>query len=92
MKKLLFLVLVLSITLVNIKIPSSTINEEEVKGVFISYIELDKYIDKENNDISKNNINKMFNNLKKLNLNTIILQVRTNQDAIYKSNIFPTSK
>ena len=33
----------------------------------------------------------MINNIKKMKFNTIILQVRSNCDSIYNSNIFPTS-
>ncbi|MBR4693409.1 MAG: family 10 glycosylhydrolase [Bacilli bacterium] len=66
--------------------------EEETRGVFISYIEISKYLKDKNEIESKNNINKMINNIKELNLNTIILQVRPAMDAIYQSKIFPISK
>lgn len=64
--------------------------KEETRAVFISYMELNKYINKEENE-SKNNIVKMIHNIKNMNLNTIILQVRAASDAIYPSKIFPTS-
>ena len=66
------------------------VQKEEVRGVFISYIELSKYV-KTDINTSKNNIKKMVKNTKDFNLNTIILQVRTSSDSIYKSNIYPTS-
>lgn len=59
--------------------------EEEVRGVFISYIEEDKYFS--NN--SKNNIKNIINNIKENKFNLIILQVRSNSDSIYKSNYYP---
>ena len=63
---------------------------KEIRAIFISYIELHEYI---SNDIdnSKDNINKMINNISDLKLNTIILQVRDNCNSIYRSNIFPNT-
>ena len=88
MKKLLIIFILLLIL--------SNINDletaNETRGVFISYIELSEYIKDYNEEVSKNNIKKMINNIKGYNLNTIILQVRVSNDAIYDSNIFPYSK
>ena len=64
---------------------------EEIKGIFISYIELQEYVKRDNIQESKNNINKMIENINQLKINTIILQVRANCDAIYDSEIFPYS-
>ena len=88
MKKLL-IILILLLILSNIN-DLETVNE--TRGVFISYIELSEYIKDYNEEVSKNNIKKMINNIKSYNLNTIILQVRVSSDAIYDSNIFPYSK
>ena len=88
MKKILIMILLL-LTLSNIKI-SNNINEE-VKAVFISYIELEEYVKNNDINVSKRNINKMIDNIKSNNLNTIILQVRSNADAIYDSKIYPYS-
>lgn len=63
----------------------------ETRAIFISYIELSKYIKGKDYDTSKNNIKNMINNIEKLKCNTIILQIRFGSDAIYKSNIYPTS-
>ena len=65
--------------------------KKESRAIFISYIELSKYI--KNSDImtSKNNIRKMINNIDRLGFNMIILQVRSFSDAIYKSKIYPWS-
>ena len=87
MKKLLIIIMILLVILFNIK---DTKKEEEIRGVFISYIELNEYVNKDK-EISKKNIRKIISNIKSLNLNTIILQVRPASDAIYDSKIFPYS-
>lgn len=60
---------------------------EDVRGVFVSFIELSKL---KNMDINgkKNYIKEMIGVVYDFKLNTIILQVRPFCDAIYKSNIF----
>ena len=60
---------------------------EDVRGVFVSFIELSKL---KNMDINgkKNYIKEMIEVVYDFKLNTIILQVRPFCDAIYKSNIF----
>lgn len=69
---------------------STNTNEEELRGIFISYIEEKKYLDKDH-DKSKENIKKMISKIKKNNFNLIILQIRSFSDAIYESSIFPYS-
>lgn len=65
--------------------------EKEMKGIYISYIELSGHLrDKEEND-SKKEIDLMIQNVKELGANTIILHVRPSMDAIYPSKIFPMS-
>ena len=90
MKKIIIIItiIILIFNLFETKEPS---RQEELRGVFISYIELSDYINK-NNSESKTNIDNIIKNLKELNLNTIILQVRTSTDSIYNSKIFPKSK
>ena len=66
--------------------------EKEDRGIFISYIELSKYLKSKSVDESKENINLMIENIKKLGFNIVILQVRSFSDAIYESDIFPWSK
>lgn len=92
MKKIL-VIIVLSIVLIsNIKLDRTSIKkEEETRAIFVSYIELNKYIKGNNYEISKRNIRKIIKNIKRLKCNTIILQVRSASDAIYKSNIYPMS-
>ena len=73
-------------------IDNTTIKEEkETRAVFISYIEINDYIKNSNQEVSKSNIRKIISNIRSLNLNTIILQVRAASDSIYNSKIFPKS-
>ena len=64
-------------------------NNYEMKGVFVSYIDIGIYIKSNDINTSKNNIKKMINNISEMGLNTIILQVRSFSDAIYYSDIYP---
>ena len=90
MKKILIIILI-GIILVNSIKPNSLEAKEEVRAVFISYIELSEYVKANSIDESKKNIDKMISNIKKTKFNTIILQVRSCSDAIYKSKLFPYS-
>ena len=66
--------------------------KQEVRGVFISYIELSEYLKGKDEKEAKKNIDKMINSIKEFKFNLIILQVRSFSDSIYKSNIYPWSK
>lgn len=90
MKKLLIVFLIGALLISSIK-PDSLEAKEETRAVFISYIELSEYVKANSIDESKKNINKMISNIKKMKFNTIILQVRSCSDAIYKSKLFPYS-
>lgn len=86
MKRLIFIVLIIVFFLCGFK----TSSEEELRCVFISYIELKEYLSSDYSK-SKENIKNIIENVHNNKLNTIILQVRSNSDSIYKSSIFPTS-
>lgn len=88
MKKIIILILLITL-FINIK--EDKPKEEELRGVFISYIEINNYIKNNNQELSKQNIKKMIKNIKEEKLNTIILQVRSSSDSIYNSKIFPKS-
>lgn len=64
---------------------------EEKRSIFISYIELGKYLGNKDEVSSKENIDLMINNVKELGFNEVIVQVRSFCDAIYPSEIFPWS-
>lgn len=92
MKKILVIIILSIVLISNIKLDRTSIQkEEETRAIFVSYIELNKYIKENDYEISKRNIRKIIKNIKKLKCNTIILQVRSASDAIYKSNIYPMS-
>lgn len=65
-------------------------NFEEDRYVFISYIDY-SYLKGKDENILKEEINKMVLNIKENNFNGIILQVRAFSDAIYYSKIYSPS-
>lgn len=98
MRKLLFIFIILSIASIFLYFgysgeeQSTTINNDsEKRGIFISYIELSKYVKNGDVEVSKKNIDQMIDNIYKLGFNLIVLQVRSFSDAIYPSDIFPWS-
>lgn len=66
--------------------------KDEIRAIYISYIELDNYIKEKDEETSKNNIKTIVKNIKDNKFNTIILHVRPFSDAIYKSSVYPLSK
>ena len=66
-------------------------NKEEIRGIYISYLEYLSYFNGNSLNINKSYINKMLDQIKENNFNTIFLHVSPFSDAIYKSNIFPYS-
>ena len=65
---------------------------KEVRSIFISYIEISKYLYDKDEVSGKEEVNLMINNIKEMGFNEVILQVRSFCDAIYSSEIFPWSK
>lgn len=96
MKKILIIILVLFIGMymfyyMNKKEDNNIINNfEEDRYVFISYIDY-SYLKGKDENLLKEEINKMVLNIKENNFNGIILQVRAFSDAIYYSKIFSPS-
>ena len=88
MKKIIIIILLLGVLSFNIKTDEK---QEEQRAIFISYIELQEQIKGKEESIAKENIKKMIDNMKLIHFNTIILQVRSNCDAIYPSKIYPYS-
>ena len=70
---------------------SSLEKTEEVRAIFFSYLELNKYIKNKTEEESKQNIKEVILTMKNNNFNTLILHVRPFSDAIYYSSIFPIS-
>lgn len=75
----------------NDKTSSIMKEQEEFKGVFISYIDYSPYLKGKSIEEQKTNIDLMVKNIKEFGFNTILLQVRPFGDAIYKSNIYKPS-
>ena len=90
MKKIVAFILFLIVILFFISEDLSNKKEIEERSIFISYIELSKYI-RDDVSLSKNNINMMINNIEELGFNSVILQVRSFGDAIYPSKIYSNS-
>ena len=67
------------------------IENEEIKGIYITYLEYLTYLEGNTLSINKAYINKILDNVKSLNFNTIFLHVSPFSDSIYKSDIFPYS-
>ena len=65
----------------------SFFNNNEVKAMYLSYIELDKYLDVSSSD-AKRNISNIISNISSDNFNVLILHVRSFSDSIYPSNIY----
>ncbi len=97
MKKIIGLIVlvisIIGIILVNKEKPKKEErNVVEHKGIFITYIELSDYFHNKTSNELKSKVDKIINNLKKDKFNNIYLHVRPFSDAIYESNIFPSSK
>lgn len=71
-------------------------NREEVlkekRGVFFSYAQVEKYFKKKGKDEIKKTVEEILDFLKSKKFNMVLLQVRPFSDAIYKSEIYPTSR
>ena len=93
MKKLFLIIIMLFIILFVVNKPVKVVKKEqtnEKRAIYISYIELEKYIKKSESE-SKHNIKKMIENIKNNGFNMILLQVRSFSDSIYPSKYFPWS-
>lgn len=66
-------------------------NDEEIRGIYISYLEYLSYFQNNNIDVNKSYINKMLDQIKDNKFNNIFLHVSPFSDSIYKSKIFPYS-
>ena len=74
------------------KVEKNISSSKEIRSIFISYIEISKYLYDKDEVSGKEEVNLMINNIKEMGFNEVILQVRSFCDAIYSSEIFPWSK
>ena len=65
--------------------------DKEKRGIFVSYIEISKYLKGKDAQEGKEEIRRMVSNIDELGFTMILLQVRSFSDAIYPSDIFPWS-
>lgn len=65
--------------------------DNEIRGVYISYLEYLSYFNGNSTKINQTKINKMIDNIKEQKLNTIFLHVSPFSDSIYESKLFPYS-
>ena len=65
---------------------------DDVKGMWISYIEMAHYFDEVNESVFVERFNKIISNCKELGINTVFVQVRAHGDAYYHSALFPATK
>lgn len=68
------------------------LNYSEVKGVWISYIELCSMLQCKSEDEFRKNIGTAYDNCVNMGLNTVYVHLRPYGDAIYKSDYYPWSK
>lgn len=73
----------------NCVIKTITIEGEELRAVWVSYLEFSKNGYKEAD--FKKYIDTMFDNIADMNMNAVIVQVRPFSDAMYESQYFPWS-
>lgn len=94
MKRIIFIIVVMFIIATffiignkNDNVNLSSNESFEYKAIFLSYIEINKYI--KSNSLAKENIDLIINNLSKDGFNLVLLHVRSFSDSIYESKIFP---
>ncbi|MEG0229598.1 MAG: family 10 glycosylhydrolase, partial [Oscillospiraceae bacterium] len=64
---------------------------KDLKGIWLSYIDIKALILNKTEDEFKNEFNEACKLIRSIGLNTLIIQVRPFSDAIYKSKIYPWS-
>ena len=81
-----------------VSVPSSgtnsyrAVNYSEVKGVWISYIELSSVLTGKSKSQFTAAIKEMYQNCVDMGLNTVFVHARSHGDAYYKSDLYPWSK
>ena len=66
-------------------------NYSEVKGIWISYIELAALLQGQSKEGFRSNIAAVYENCADLGINTVYVHVRSHSDAYYRSELFPLS-
>lgn len=76
---------------INSKGRVNTAEYENIKGIYVSYLEYLTYFNGNSLTINKAYINKMLDNIEAMGFNTIFLHVSPFSDSIYDSDYFPYS-
>lgn len=63
----------------------------DIRGVWINYLEFGEMIKGKTLEQYRSEVEKCLDNIESLNLNTVILHIRSHCDAFYDSDIFPYS-
>lgn len=71
--------------------PYKALNYNEVKGVWISYIELGG-LSSGSEETFRSSISRVYDNCVSLGVNTVFVHVRSHSDAYYESAYFPRTK
>ena len=66
-------------------------NFPEMKATWISYLELQDILTKSSKSQFQKRLGAMLDNIRNMGLNTVILHARPYADALYKSELYPTS-
>ena len=66
-------------------------NYQEIKAIYISYLEYYDHFYGNSKIVNQAKIDKMIDNIKSIGFNTIFLQVSPFSDSIYESKLFPYS-
>ncbi len=69
-----------------------TLNHSEVRGVWISYLELATLLQGKTESEFRANIATALDNCENIGVNTVYIHARSHGDAYYKSELFPWSK
>ena len=65
--------------------------ENEIKGVWISYIELSQWLNNADEETFRERVQVAYQNIKELGLNTVYVHASAFTDAFYDSDIYPSS-
>ncbi len=71
---------------------SAALNYDEVKGVWMSYLEYSDMLTGKSEYTFRENISDAFDNMLSLGLNTVYVHARSHGDAYYESDLFPWSR
>lgn len=71
---------------------SKSTNITQMRGVWLTYSEIDGLVKGKSESEYTKDINKLFETLANSKINTVFYQVRAFCDALYESDIFPVSK